>query len=115
MTIEELNRLQDTVETSYSELGEGRTVNHPRIWEMIERAEKDLNAYFAAYQEYTDGFGSGQVPSDFNYSRDPLDPNAETEKIRAARADAQRRFEWITVRLRRVEHLKMDPNIQRKS
>lgn len=113
MLIEELNRLQDAADDSYSEVGEAFTRSDPNIWSLIKVAEDDLNAYLAAHREYTKGFGSGEIPPDFSFAGDPLDPRRKLARLNAARSDAKRRLEWIVTRLRRVEHLKMNPNIQR--
>jgi hypothetical protein len=112
MLIEELNRLQSAVHNSYSEAGEAFTRSDPNIWNLIKVAEDDLNTYLAAQREYTEGFGSGEIPPDFSYSGDPLDPHRNLARLNAARSDAKRRLEWIVTRLRRIEHLKMNPNIQ---
>jgi hypothetical protein len=74
MLVEELNRFQAAADDSYSEVGEAFTRSDPNIWNFIKVAEDDLNTYLAAQREYTEGFGSGEIPPDFRMPATHLIP-----------------------------------------
>ncbi len=110
MKVEELDAFENKADTSYEAVRAGIISKDPATLRLIEACEAELRSYLAAQHEYVQFLGTGEIPGP-GMSSDAMESDALIDEARRRKADARRRFEWITKKLRWLEEMKNNQEI----
>lgn len=110
MKVEELDVLENKADTSYEAVRTAIIIKDPATLRLIEACEAELRSYRAAQREYVQFLGMGEV-SGPDMSSDAMECDALIDEAQRRKADARRRFEWITKKLRSLEEMKINQDV----
>ena len=105
MKVEELDALEDKAGTSYEAVRIAITIKDPATFRLIEACEAELRTYLVAQRQYVQLIRRGEIPGP-EVSLDAMETDALIDELKRRKADARRRFDWITERLRSLEDVK---------